>query len=120
MTSLKFIAAPLALALGVTGLAAPASAQWQNHGRQTPMRTNAIRDQINDLQRRVERNDYRQRVSPREAAGLRQDVFRLQSQFQAYNRDGLSPREYSWLNGRIGQIRSRLQIERNDRGNRRY
>ena len=121
MKTLKILAAPLALAVGLTALASPASAQWRNQGhmRDTPVRSSDIRNQINDLQQRVQRNDFAGRISGREAAGIRQDVFRLRTQFQMYNRDGLSPREYSWLTSRIDNIRGKLRMERRDWNDRR-
>ena len=81
---------------------------------------NAIWTQIEQLQRRVARNDYRDRISEREAAGLRNAVYQLRMQFRDYNRNGLTQRESRYLQDRINQIRSRLQYERNDRDGRRY
>lgn len=81
---------------------------------------NAIWTQIEQLQRRVARNDNRDRISEREAAGLRNAVYQLRMQFRDYNRNGLNQRESRYLQDRINQIRSRLQYERNDRNGRRY
>ena len=81
---------------------------------------NAIWTQIEQLQRRVARNDNRDRISEREAAGLRNAVYQLRNQFRDYNRNGLTQRESRYLQDRINQIRSRLQYERNDRDGRRY
>ena len=81
---------------------------------------NAIWTQIEQLQRRVARNDNRDRISEREAAGLRNAVYQLRMQFRDYNRNGLTQRESRYLQDRINQIRSRLQYERNDRDGRRY
>ena len=47
---------------------------------------NAIATQIEQLQRRVARNDNRDRISEREAAGLRNAVYPLRMQFRDYNR----------------------------------
>jgi hypothetical protein len=76
--------------------------------------------QIQELQRRVERNDSRDRISERETAGLRRDVWSLRQQFRDYSRDGLSRREAQILQDRIHYVRQRLYIERNDWDNRRW
>ena len=81
---------------------------------------NAIATQIDQLQRRVARSDGRDRISEREAAGLRNAVYQLRMQFRDYNRNGLSQREARYLQDRINQIRSRLQYERQDNNGRRY
>ena len=82
--------------------------------RRTPARADAIRHQIDELQRDVNRNDNRDQISEREAAGLRGDVARLQNEFRDYNRDGLSNVEMRSLNNRIQTIRGRLHGERRD------
>jgi Spy/CpxP family protein refolding chaperone len=89
--------------------------RWNNNGN-----ANAIRQQIEQLRFRVSRSDNRDRISEREAAGLRRAVDQLQMQFRDYNRNGLTQRETRYLQDRISQIRSRLQYERNDRDGRRY
>ena len=81
---------------------------------------NAIWTQIEQLQRRVARNDNRDRISEREAAGLRNAVYQLRMQFRDYNRNGLTQRESRYLQDRINQVRSRLQYERQDNNGRRY
>lgn len=118
MTKLNKIAAPALLAALALGAASPAMAQ---HGYQhTPYRADQIRAQINDLQRRIERNDVRDHISEREARALRGDVRNLQATFRAYNRNGLNRGELRTLNTRIDNIRTRLHIERSDRDNRRW
>ncbi len=114
MRKLTKILAPALIAATALTAAAPAMAY------PTPQRSNAIRAQIDDLQRRIARNDNRGRVSEREAAGLRRDVQNLRYTFQRYNRDGLSNGEFRELNNRIGTIKQRLQYERRDRDGRRY
>lgn len=101
---LPALAATIAL-----GTVAPASA------RPTPARADNIRSEIAELQRAVNRSDNRDRISEREAAGLRRDVASLQSQFRAFNRDGLSSWEMRTLDNRARQIRARLHMERRDR-----
>lgn len=81
---------------------------------------NAIWTQIEQLQRRVARNDGRDRISEREAAGLRNAVYQLRVQFRDFNRNGLTQRESRYLQDRINQIRSRLTYERHDNDGRRW
>ncbi len=115
MRKLKTILIPAAAA----AMAFSATAAQAQMGY-TPGRANAIRNQIEELQRRVERNDNRDRISEREAAGLRRDVRNLRYQFRDFNRDGLSRREWNTLQNRISNIRQRLRIERRDWDNRRW
>ena len=114
MHKLTRIIAPAIMATLAVSVAIPAQAR-PSYGHATPGRAEAIRNQIEDLQQRVNRNDRRDRVSAREAAGLRTDVRRLREQFRDYNRNGLSDSEYRRLERRIADIRARLHIERNDR-----
>ena len=110
------------------GVAIPAQAQYypqqhrdddrrwdRNHGQ-----ANAIRQQIEQLRQRVDRIDARDRISEREAAGLRRAVHNLREQFRDFNRNGLSQREAQVLRQRIQQIRARLQFERRDNDGRRW
>jgi hypothetical protein len=127
-----------ALVVATAGAALPAQAQpypdrswdgrhdrdgrYDRYDRYDGYRGNAqsIRAQIEELQRRVERTDARDRVSEREAAGLRRDVYRLRQQFWTYNRNGLSQREVRYLQDRIRDIRQRLRYERRDNDGRRW
>ena len=109
MRSIKTIILPALAAVLALGAVNPAMA------RDTPVRADMIRQQINELQHDVNRNDNRDRISEREAAGLRRDVAGLQNQFRAFNRNGLSGGEVRTLERRISHIRSRLHIERRDR-----
>ncbi len=134
MRKLTKIIVPALAALATIGSAGVASAQpYAAHnapeqvqpgrydGRHhTPARAEAIRNQINELQRRIDRNDWRGRISDREARSLRNDVARLQRQFRSYNRNGLSNQEMRILQNRIDNVRTRLHMERNDRDNRRW
>ena len=81
---------------------------------------NAIWTQIEQLQRRISRTDGRDRISEREAAGLRNAVYQLRQQFRDYNRNGLNQRESQYLQQRINQIRERLRYERRDDDGRRW
>jgi hypothetical protein len=112
-TLIKAIAPALVASLAL-GAAMPAQA------RPTPVRTDNIADQIADLERAVNRNDNRDRISEREARGLRQEVRQLRWQYNNYRRNGLNNWEYRNLQNRIDNIRGRLHHERNDRNGRRY
>lgn len=87
------------------------SAASPSFARPTPYRADGIRNQIEQLERDVNRNDNRDRISEREASGLRGDVRRLKDQFRDFNRDGLSQWEVRRLEERIQSIRSRLHRE---------
>ena len=124
MRKLTKIAAPVLAAIAVIGTSAAASAQpypqrdWGHH--QTPGRAEAIRNQIAQLERRISRNDFRDRISEREAAALRREVRDIRTQFRAFNRDGLNNREMRILETRIDRVRARLRVERNDRDGRHW
>jgi len=81
---------------------------------------NAIRQQIEQLRQRIDRIDARDRISEREADGLRRAVRNLREQFRDFNRNGLSQREAMILRDRIQRIRARLQFERRDNDGRRW
>ena len=91
--------------------------RWDRNGSG---QANAIRQQIEQLRQRVDRIDARDRISEREAAGLRRAVRDLREQFRDYNRNGLSQREAMILRDRIQRIRARLQFERRDNDGRRW
>jgi len=90
--------------------------RWDRHNGQA----NAIRQQIEQLRFRIDRIDARDRISEREADGLRRAVRNLREQFRAYNSNGLSQREAMILRDRIQRIRARLQFERRDHDGRRW
>jgi len=133
MHKLTKIIAPALVAVVALGTAGAASAQpfpGNDRGydrgydhrdeRGTPARAEAIRSQINQLERRVERNDNRDRISEREAFGLRREVRDIAAQFRAFNRNGLDNREFRTLQTRIDRVKARLQVERHDRDGRRW
>ncbi len=117
----KLLIPALIAAAAIAG-ANPAAAQgWQHNGQHngspghfTPARAEAIRAQLNELQRRVERNDRRDNLSGREYAGLRHDIASVRNQFQRANRNGLTDVEFRVLSRRIDNIRARLRMERAD------
>ncbi len=81
---------------------------------------NAIRVQIEQLEQRIRRTDGRDRISEREAAGLRRAVYNLRQQYRDYSRNGLTRREAQVLQSRIQQIRQSLSYERRDNDGRRW
>lgn len=120
MRKLIKIAAPVLVAAVALGGATTASAHpgyGYGHGSgygRTPARAEAIRDQLDELQARVNRADHRDRVSDREAFGLRREIAQTRQQLRDYNRDGLSDREFRILQSRIDRIRVSLHMERAD------
>lgn len=114
MTKLTRIIAPALIATLALGAAIPAQA-YPAGGRSAE-----IGREIEQLQRAVARSDGRDRISEREAAGLRRDVRDLRQQYRAFAHDGLSPREYRILDRRIDQVRARLHVERRDRDHHRW
>ena len=109
--------APALMAALALGIATPSFAHPMRGDRDSG-RTEEVRNQIDDLARTVNRNDNHDRISEREARGLREDVRSLRMQFRAFNRDGLSNWEYRRLEQRIEVIRHRLHGERDRDGHR--
>jgi predicted RNase H-like nuclease (RuvC/YqgF family) len=85
----------------------------------TPLRAQAIRNQIDELDRRINHSDHRDVISEREAAGLRHQLDELQDLFRSYNANGLSNAEMNTLENRIRRLNVRLANERRDPGGRR-
>ena len=132
MSKFTKIAAPALIAALAFGVTVPAQAQ-HNQGRDYGYNHNnhsgynngynngrGIEREITQLERQVARSDNPDRISEREAAGLRRDVAQLRWTYRSYARDGLSSREVRNLQDRIQRIRHKLQNERHDRDGRRY
>lgn len=131
MTKLTRIALSLATAAAALGGAGTASAHpgfggpgypahdQRGYERETPYRTQAVREQLDRLADRVNRTDRRDRISEREAAGLRREIREAREQFRWFNRDGIDHRELRILQARIDHIRFQLRDERYDRNDRR-
>ncbi|MBW8785775.1 MAG: hypothetical protein JF593_14260 [Novosphingobium sp.] len=126
MPKLSKIVAPALLASLALGVAMPAQAQPFS-GRDRPHygyvdsgRVEAMRAQIDDLQRRIDGNAWRGRISDREASRLRMQVYRLRDEFRGLSRHGLSRDETRMLQNRIDTLRVRLQFERQNRDHRRW
>jgi len=83
-------------------------------------RAQALRAQIQQIEYRVQRTDWRDRISEREAYALRRSVSDLRRQYDSFARGGFDRREVQILESRIQQLRQRLNYERRDDGNRRW
>lgn len=86
----------------------------RGHDRNLNQRAHVLRQQLDQLALRIDRNDRRDRISEREAAGLRREIRNTRDQFRWFYRDGLDQREYRVLEARVDRIRYRLQGERRD------
>lgn len=123
----KTILAAIVPALLVAGISAPAIAREGDYrggsraeaAYQTPARNAEIRQDINGLNRQIDRAQARRTISPREATGLRRDARELQRLYARYARGGLSRDEYRTLERRVGAIHARLHFEKHDRDGRR-
>ena len=125
MRKLTRIVAPALVAVAVLGTAGAASAQpYPGYGHERfaggGPRVDAIRSQLNQLEQRVNRNDWRGRISDREAMGIRRELRETRDQFRYFSRDGLNDREFRVLQNRIDHLRDRLRFERHDRDARRW
>jgi hypothetical protein len=107
-----------ATALGAVAMPSVASAQvsvrFGAPGYWTPERSNAIRQQIWNLDRAIDRASQNRTITRRESDGLRRDVAGLRNQFQMFNRNGLNFQEVRILQGRVNTVRTRLRLERAD------
>lgn len=120
MRKLTKIITPTLIAITALGGATAASAHsgygdsYDRGPGRTPVRADNVRFQLAELQHRVDRSDRHDRISEREARGLRRDIADAREQFRRYNRDGLDHGEYRHLQARIDRIRDRLHMERAD------
>jgi hypothetical protein len=95
--------------------------RYQRHDRYDDRgQVHALRNQIEQLERRVARIDRRDRISEREAVGLRRAVWSLRQQHREFSRNGLTRREAQVLQYRIQQVRQRIAHELHDRDGRRW
>ena len=120
----KIVAPALIAAMGIGAAAVPAQAA--SHARQdsrhdgqhgTPARNSNIRAEINSLSRDIDRAAARRVISNREAASLKRDTAEIQRLYATYARNGLTSRETSTLQNRVGRIQAALRG--NDRRGRR-
>ena len=98
----SFLIAVVAASTAMT--AVPASAQtWVL----VPQVRNEIRQDVNQIERQIDRAQRRGTISRREAAELRRTYYR-------YARNGLSFREVQTLEREVNQLRRHLRLEQRD------
>lgn len=118
LTALAASALMAATALGAVAIPTAASAQvtirFGAPGYWTPERSNAIRQQIWNLDRAIDRATQNRTITRRESVNLRRSVAGLRNQYQMFNRNGLNFQEVRILQGRVNNIRTRLRLERAD------
>lgn len=118
ITALAASALMAATALGAVAMPTAASAQvtirFGAPGYWTPDRSNAIRQQIWNLDRAVDRATQNRTITRSESVRLRRDVASLRNQYQMFNRNGLNFQEVRILQGRVNSVRTRLRLERAD------
>ena len=91
--------------------AVPASAQpW----RLSPAVNREIQQDINQLDRRIDRAAARGTISRREAQSLRLNSRNLQRNYRYFARNGLDRREVRELQDQINGVYNRLRMERRD------
>ena len=105
----KIVASALAASLAL-GVAVPASAAVWNPGQ--------LRQEINQLDRQIDRAEARRSISQREARQLDRQVDRLEEAFRAYARGGFTRYELASLNNGVDRVRIQLRQERADRDRR--
>ena len=108
----KFVLSVAAAAAAVTAtIAVPASAQaW----RMQPAVEREIRQDINQLERRIDRAAQRRIISPREATSLRREADRLERTYYRFARNGFTRHEVAQLERGVNRLHQRLRIERRD------
>lgn len=77
-------------------------------------RVGAIRQQIWQLDRQIDRAAERRVISRTEAAQLNRQVRALQNTYNSYARNGLTLAEVRTLQNQINRVRTRLRLERLD------
>ncbi|SMF61335.1 hypothetical protein [Allosphingosinicella indica] len=99
------------VAASATFTAIPAAAQpW----RPAPAVHRQIQNDINQLERRIDRSAQRGVISRREAVSLRRDALDLQRTYNRYARNGLDRSEVRDLEYRINRVHAKLRYERRD------
>lgn len=107
----KALLAPALVASLALGGMAPANAAVRTDGA-------ALRSDIAQLDRQIDRAEARRIISGREAAQLDRQVDRLQATWRSYARGGFTRYERSALTDRIAAVRHDLQRASFDRNGR--
>jgi hypothetical protein len=116
----KFLIAA-ATAASALAVATPATAQYWpqprgyaygHHNNYGHVRSLQVR--VDRLQHRIARLDSRDRISNREARGLRADARDLEHRLYRSSRNGLSPREFAYFEQRIRALEYRMQRDVRD------
>ena len=99
------------LAGALVATAVPATAQtW----RPRENATSEIRQDIDQLEKRISRAQQRGTISRREAARLRRELAEFRQLYRQYSRNGLSRTEAARLEREANQIRAELRLSRRD------
>ena len=102
----KIVASALAASLAM-GIVTPASAAaWNAPGQ--------LQQQINQLDKQIERAEARRTISHREAQSLDRQVNQLQATFRSYARGGFTRYELASLDSRINAVQRQIKVERRD------
>lgn len=87
--------------------------QQPNRGHQQAVHRE-IRQDINELERRIQRAQQRRTISPREAQGLRREAIQIRQLYNRFSRNGLDRREVRELEQRINRVHRQLRFEQRD------
>jgi hypothetical protein len=115
----------LAAAASALVVASPASAQYypqpqpygHAYGYNNYGHIRSLQARVNGLQRQIDNLDRRNIVSEREARKLREESRDIERRLFNASRNGLDPREFALLNGRIQRLERHIWQEARD-GNR--
>jgi hypothetical protein len=108
----KIVLSIAAAAAAVTATTAvPASAQTWRLG---PAVHREIQQDINQLERRIDRAAARRVISRREATSLRRDANQLERTYHRFARNGLTRYEVAQLEAGVNRVHQRLRMERRD------
>jgi TolA-binding protein len=106
----KIVASALAASLAL-GIAAPASAAaWNAPGQ--------LRQQIAQLDSKIDRAEARRTISHREAQQLDRQVDQLEDMFRSFARGGFTRYELASLDNHITQVKRQLTTQKYDDNNR--
>lgn len=125
MTKFNKFGVPAAILAAALSVSATAQAQPYGHSRHndgwrmTPARNAEIREEIQQLNRVIDRAASRRTISQREANGLRRQARDVQRLYAHYQRGGLSRGEVRQLQNRVNSVRVALRMERRDWDDRR-